>query len=142
MKGFSLDKYVVSRDPSGALKKVIIKESFSPDTLDPDVLAIAGFDPAASDGSSQIIDIYTCFYKGRKSEKGPLRWMTYQEVNEVIEEVVVDERADEHGPLVLPHRLHGRWPALSPPSNAHHTQNPPSDRSGRVAVGKSVKLLV
>ena len=108
MKGFSLDKFVVSRDPSGALKKVIIKESFSPDTLDPDVLAIAGFDPAASDGSSQVIDIYTCFYKGRKSEKGALRWMTYQEVNEVM---IPGTEGDF--PLDAPPIMALRWCALT-----------------------------
>lgn len=110
LKGFSLDKYVVSRDPSGALKKVIIKESFSPDTLEPDVLAIAGYDPLAStaDGATKSIDVYTCFYKGRKSERGQLRWMTYQEVNG---NVIPGTEGDF--PLEAPPIMALRWCALT-----------------------------
>ena len=51
---FSLDRYVVKRDPMGGVLKIILKESVSPATLEPDVRAMLGehFD-------EEKVDVYT-----------------------------------------------------------------------------------
>lgn len=78
VKGYALDKYVVTRDPEGLVKMVLIKESFNVETLEDDVLALAGFSPGDAGGDSKPIHIYTKFWRQGK------RWKTYQEINDVI----------------------------------------------------------
>ena len=78
IKGFPLEKFVCTRDPEGRVKMVLIKESFNVETLDDDVLQLAGFSPDDAGGDSKPIDIYTKFYRDGK------RWRTYQEVNGVM----------------------------------------------------------
>ena len=79
VQGYALDKYVVTRDPEGAVKMVLIKESFHSETLDEDIVALAGLSLGdAMGGDNKPIDIYTKFWRDGK------RWRTYQEVNDVI----------------------------------------------------------
>jgi hypothetical protein len=76
IKGYSLDKYVVTRDPEGAVKQVIIKEDFHIETLPEDVLELTSFSSDDSGGDSKPVSIYTKFYRDGK------RWKTYQEVED------------------------------------------------------------
>jgi len=78
VKGYSLDKYVVTRDPEGNIKQVIIKEEFHIETLPEDVLALTSFSADDSGGSSKPVSIYTKFYIDGK------KWKTYQEVEDVM----------------------------------------------------------
>jgi hypothetical protein len=76
VKGYSLDKFVVTRDPEGKVKQVIIKEEFHIETLPEDVLALTSFNPNDSGGADKPVAIYTKFYRDGK------RWKTYQEVED------------------------------------------------------------
>ena len=76
IKGYSLDKYVVTRDPEGAVKQVIIKEDFHIETLPEDVLELTSFSSEDSGGDSKPVSIYTKFYRDGK------KWKTYQEVED------------------------------------------------------------
>lgn len=78
VKGYSLDKYVVTRDPEGAVKQVIIKEDFHIETLPEDILELTSHSPDDSGGDSKPISIYTKFYREGK------KWMTYQEVEDQV----------------------------------------------------------
>lgn len=87
LKGFGLDRYVVSRDPQGNLKQVIIHEQFSPDTLDPDLLREVGFtnmDGEVDVGDSKQIDVFTKYYIDQEEDGSKRRWRTYQEINDMI----------------------------------------------------------
>jgi len=86
LKGYGLDKFVVSRDPQGRLKKVLIKEQFSPETMDPGVLQSVGWTneyEARPSGSNKNVDVYTCYKLQTEEGKQP-RWVTYQEINDVL----------------------------------------------------------
>lgn len=83
LKGFGLERYVVSRDPQGRLKHAIIKEQFAPDTLDPEILQYIGHidsldQPTSSE--AKVIDVYTKYMIGM-NDSGKKRWITYQEIN-------------------------------------------------------------
>lgn len=76
VKGYSLDKYVVTRDPEGLVKQVIIKEEFHIETLPEDVLELTSFNVNDSGGEHKPVAIYTKFYREGK------KWHTYQEVED------------------------------------------------------------
>lgn len=86
LKGFGLDKFIVQRDPQGRLTKVIIKEQFSPETLEPGVLASVGYttewEPQPA-GEAKTVDVYTC-YKLTQEPGKKSRWVTYQEIKDVV----------------------------------------------------------
>lgn len=100
LKGYGLDKFVVSRDPQGRLKKVTIKEQFAPETMDPGVLQAVGWTPeyeVKNTAGSKTIDVYTCYNLTMEPGK-KTKWVTYQEINDVV---VPDS--------------YGTYPAESPP---------------------------
>lgn len=84
LKGYGLDKYVVSRDPQGALKSVIIHEQFAPETLDTELLKEVGFTNLDGDvhtGDQKYIDVYTKYYIDQEADGSKRKWRTYQEIN-------------------------------------------------------------
>lgn len=81
---YRLDKYVVKRDPSGAVLEIIVKESRARDTLPENVRKlIAGTEvPSVEDGpkgapSGSVVDIYTHVYLDNNV------YRTYQEIEGV-----------------------------------------------------------
>lgn len=76
MKAYHMNQYVISRDPSGRMKKIIIKESVSPDALPGDFKGMV-----AADGMQQdkTVDLYTCV-KMTSEDKV----YVYQEVEGVV----------------------------------------------------------
>ncbi len=70
---FSLDRYVVKRDPMGEVVTIILKETVAPATLEPDVKAL--LDP---DFDEQKVDIYT------KAIRDGDKFIMHQEINETI----------------------------------------------------------
>jgi hypothetical protein len=102
IKGYSLDKYVVTRDPEGAVKQILIKECFNIETLDEDILELAGASTSDVGGDSKPIEIYTKFYRDGK------RWKTYQEVNDIL-----IPGTEGSYPLEEPPFMPLRWTAVS-----------------------------
>lgn len=88
LKGYGLDKFVVSRDPQGNLKKVVIKEQFAPETMDPGVLQSVGWSaethPQQPSGNAKVIDVFTCYELKMEDEGKAPRWVTYQEILDVV----------------------------------------------------------
>ena len=102
IKGYALDKFVVTRDPEGAVKQVIIKEEFHVETLPEDVVALSGWSSEDSAGSAKPIAIYTKFWRDGK------KWRTYQEVNDQI-----IEGTEGSYPLDEPPFMPLRWTAVA-----------------------------
>ena len=73
---FPMNRYVVARDPSGNVRKIIVKESVTPDTLPKDLQEQA---KAALTGTSKTVDVYTCAHT---DDKGKVK--VYQETSGVI----------------------------------------------------------
>ena len=59
MRAYHLDRYVVSRDPSGNARKIIIKEAVTPDALPESIRAEA---QDAMPKHMKTVDIYTCVH--------------------------------------------------------------------------------
>ena len=81
LRVYSLDSYIVKRDPSGTLLAIATKESVSPDTLDPQIRELIGMssptEPVPSSGKVEQVDLYTCVFRDEK------RWIVFQEINGV-----------------------------------------------------------
>jgi len=73
---FQMDRYVVVRDPSGEVKKIIIKECVTPDSLPKEVQEHA---KASMTGTDKTVDIYTCAHT---TAKGKVK--VYQETSGVM----------------------------------------------------------
>ena len=56
---YDISQYAVQRDPMGTVLKVVIKESITPNKLDPEVIAACQVTTEGKD-LSESIDIYTC----------------------------------------------------------------------------------
>lgn len=86
LKGYGLDRYVVTRDPQGNLKDVIIHEQFAPETLDPELLIAVGYtgEEEKSPTSSKTIDVYTRYVIMQDEDGKNRKWHTYQEINNVV----------------------------------------------------------
>ena len=75
-KVYTLDQYVVKRDPIGHMVECIVKESVSPKVLDEKFLSLLKSDNQENpDKYDNNIDIYTCI----KVEKNGTYWHVYQE---------------------------------------------------------------
>ena len=59
VKAIYMDRYVISRDPMGNVRKIIVKESVSPDAL-PEVIREAAVNSMAA--HDKTVDIYTCVH--------------------------------------------------------------------------------
>lgn len=68
---FHLDRYVVKRDPSGKVMKILVKETVAPEAL-PDEAKPLVQKPTSNDNT---VDLYTCVHY-----KGNGRYEAYQEV--------------------------------------------------------------
>ena len=56
MRAFRLDNYVVQRNPSGDVRKIVVKEKIHVDTLDPELVKQLRRDPSLD----ATADLYTC----------------------------------------------------------------------------------
>lgn len=73
VRGFSLDKYVVQRDPKGNVLKIIVCEAVSPETLPEKAQALCKVGEGHSPDKS--VEVYT------KVALAGKRWVQYQEIN-------------------------------------------------------------
>lgn len=74
MRVFPLERYVVRRDPMGAVLDIVVKESAAPETLPKDVQEMLTADGTPATGEQKTVDIYTWIC--RKDGK----WYVHQEV--------------------------------------------------------------
>ena len=56
---FPMDRYTIMRDPAGNVRKIIVKESVTPDSLPEEIQEHA---KAAMTGTAKTVDIYTCVH--------------------------------------------------------------------------------
>jgi len=73
---FQMDRYVVVRDPSGNVKKIIIKECVTPDSLPESIREQA---MEAMSATTKTIDIYTCVHSTSEDKVE-----VYQEVDGMV----------------------------------------------------------
>jgi len=83
MRVIHLDRFVVQRDPLGRTKKIIIKETISPDMLPEAAKALVASNPDYNAGDN--VDLYTCVRyfsppTQSKADKDPTRVSIYQEI--------------------------------------------------------------
>lgn len=57
MRAYHMDRYVVSRDPMGTVRKIIVKECVSPDSLPKEIRSMVS---ESMSGTEKTVDIYTC----------------------------------------------------------------------------------
>jgi hypothetical protein len=78
LKVFTLDRFVIKRDPAGSIQKIILKESIAPELLPGDLA-----DKAKAGGHSidRAVDVYTCINRVDPD--------TYEVFQEVAGEVVM-----------------------------------------------------
>lgn len=80
MRVFSLNRYVVQRDPSGNVLKIVVKESVSPSTLPAAIRAALPKESAMANSKSveKTLDMYTII------ERTPTKWTIRQEVKGMV----------------------------------------------------------
>jgi hypothetical protein len=88
---FHLDRYVVKRDPSGKVMKIIVKESVSPDNLPEEAKAFVQ-KPNSYDNS---VDLYTCIHYNGKG-----KYEAYQEVQGIRLESTYGTYSEEAMPWI------------------------------------------
>lgn len=102
LRAYPLSQYVCVRDRSGTPIEIILKESVSPATLDPEMLARHEIDP----DEKENVDIYTRVWRTHR------KWHTRQELNDIF----VDG-SDGTYPLDAPAYHALRWTA---PAGEHY----------------------
>jgi len=81
---FGLDKFVVSRDPSGTVLEIILKQSFAPSTLPPEAQALLGGGGTNMGMDAQTVNLYTGI---RRTQKGK-----YEVIQEVGGKIIPNTR--------------------------------------------------
>lgn len=83
MRVFPLEKYVVRRDPMGAVLDIVVKEVVSPATLPSDIQQMLGYDEADTDYHDKVSNAKTCdVYTHVQFVKGG--WEVHQEIKGMI----------------------------------------------------------
>ena len=111
LKGYGLDRYVVTRDPNGNMKSVIIHEEFDPQTLEPELLMAVGYknlDGQLDLGEQKKISVYTKYYIDQDELGKKRKWRTYQEINGMIV-----EGTEGTYPIDTPPLMALRWTAVT-----------------------------
>lgn len=87
MRVYKLDRYVLKRDPSGAVMKVLLKEKIAPAALPEEIRVLV---PEAK-GPEDTVDVYTCIHRRDDST-----FEVYQEVaGQVVESTMGEYEADK-----------------------------------------------